>query len=59
MKNPKVKELQRKIEKLEESLFYVNMIDHWTKEDFQLYDKYSKEISELKDLLIEEIAKNN
>ena len=33
MKNKKVEELKRKIEDLEETLFYIEMIDHWTRED--------------------------
>lgn len=53
----KIKELKRKIEELENTLFFINMIDHWTREDSEAYDKYSKQITELKRLLVEEVAK--
>lgn len=53
----KVQELKRKIEELENTLFFINMIDHWTKADQEAYDKYYQQITELKRLLVEEIAK--
>ncbi len=53
----KVQELKRKIEELENTLFFIEMIDHWTKEDQDAYDKYSNQITELKRLLIGEVAK--
>lgn len=56
MKNINIKELERKIEELEKTLFYINMIDHWTREDSTMYEKYSKELQELKDLLIKEVV---
>jgi len=56
MKNNKVEELKNKIEKLEDTLFYINMIDHWTNEDRELYNKYSKQVQDLKAMLIKEIV---
>lgn len=56
MKNNKVEELKNKIEKLEDTLFYIEMIDHWTREDKELYDKYSKQIQDLKAMLVKEIV---
>lgn len=53
----KVQELKRKIEELENTLFFIEMIDHWTREDQEAYDKYSNQITELKRLLIGEVAK--
>ena len=53
----KVQELKRKIEELENTLFFIEMIDHWTREDQEAYDKYSNQIAELKRLLIGEVAK--
>ena len=58
MKNKKVEELKRKIEDLEKTLFYIEMIDHWTREDNKIYEKYSKQIKELKALLVQEIIKD-
>ena len=56
IKNQRVKELKEKIEKLENTLFCIDLIDHWTKEDYELQDKYSKELKELKNLLVQEIV---
>ena len=58
MKNKKVEELKRKIEDLEETLFYIEMIDHWTRRDSEMYDKYSEQIKELKALLVQEIVED-
>ena len=58
MKNEKIESLKNKIEELETSLFYINMIDHWTDKDKELYDKYYKELQEIKDLLVKEIAES-
>ena len=58
MKNKKVEELKRKIEDLEETLFYIEMIDHWTREDSEIHEKYSKQIKELKALLVQEIIED-
>lgn len=58
MKNKKVEELKRKIEDLEKTLFYIEMIDHWTREDNEIYEKYSKQIKELKALLVQEIIED-
>ena len=58
MKNKRVEELKRKIEDLEETLFYIEMIDHWTREDSESYEKYSKQIKKLKALLVQEIVED-
>ena len=29
---------EEKIEEIEEKMFYINMIDHWSKEDYELMD---------------------
>lgn len=58
MKNTRVEELKRKIEELEDTLFYIDMIDHWTQKDKEHYNKYSKQIKELKELLIKEIVED-
>ena len=56
MKNQKVEELKNKIEQLEDTLFYIEMIDHWTRKDRELYDKYFKQIQDLKAMLVKEIV---
>ena len=56
MENKKVKELKARIEDLEKTLFYIDMIDHWTQEDYQIHDELSKEIKELKTLLAKAVV---
>ena len=46
-------EILKELDRAEESLFYVNMIDRWTEEDKEDYDRYSKRIRELKEMLKE------
>ena len=46
-------EILKEIEKYEESLFYVNMVDRWQDEDRRAYDYYTKKIKELKEKLKE------
>ena len=58
MEKIKVKELKRKIKELEETIFFIDMIDHWTDKDANLYDKYNKELKQLKDLLIKSIVED-
>ena len=58
IKNEKVIALKQKIEELEKTLFYINLIDHWTKEDYATKKEYENQLKELKDLLIEEIVEN-
>ena len=50
-------EVKERIGKLEQLIFTIDMIDRWTQKDAQLFDKYNKELKELKDLLINEIVK--
>ena len=56
MKNPRVEELKKKIEELETTLFYLDMIDMWTSEQRTKYEVLSKEIKELKMLVVKEIV---
>ena len=44
-------EIKEKIDDLEYRLFLVDMIDHWTDEDRELYTILSKKIKELKEKL--------
>ena len=55
MKNKRVEELKKKIESLEETIFYLEMVDNWTRKHFDLSNKYDKELKQLKELLIQEI----
>ena len=48
-------EIKARIEEVEEILFNINMIDHWTREDSERYSKYIDE----KFRLIKELEKIN
>lgn len=59
MKNEKLELLNKRIEELEKTIFYLDMIDHWTNEDRELSNKYDKELRELKELVIQELTSTN
>ena len=59
MRNAKVEELKRKAEELEETIFLIEMIDHWTRENEESFENYSKELKEIKNLITEEIINND
>lgn len=46
-------EILKELDRVEESLFYVNMVDRWQDEDRRAYDTYTKKIKELKEMLKE------
>ena len=46
-------EIKARLEKIEEILFNINMIDHWTREDNERYNKYINEKFALIDKLNE------
>ena len=41
-------EIKKRIEELETQLFFINMTDHFTREDWDLLYKVEREIRELK-----------
>ena len=41
-------EIEKRIEDLENRRFFLAMADHWGREDFELDDKWYREIRELK-----------
>lgn len=46
-------ELMKKLEKLEERKFYIEMKDHWTREDWDYVYGLDREIREVKTLIAE------
>ena len=48
-------EIKERIEWLEDVIFSIELIDHWTREDREYYDKYDKELTELKKQIVNEI----
>lgn len=46
-------EMQKRIEELEKERFYLAMADRWTSNDYQLDNKLFKEITELKEKMLD------
>ena len=57
MKEKNIKELQERISQLENIIFSLDLIDHWTREDTELFEKYNKELTQLKELVINELIR--
>ena len=57
MREKNVKELQEKISQLENIIFSLDLIDHWTRKDTELFEKYNKELTQLKELVINELTR--
>ena len=49
--------IKERIEWLEDIIWSIQMIDHWTSEDREYYDNYNKELTELKKQVVNEIFK--
>ena len=45
-----IEEIREKIQKYEESDFFIQMADHWSSDDYEAHDMYRKKILELKKL---------
>lgn len=56
MNNEKIIKIKERIEWLESVIWSINMIDHWTREDRDIYDEYSEELKQLKKLVVKEIV---
>lgn len=57
MKEKNIKELQERISQLENIIFSLDLIDHWTRKDTELFEKYNKELAQLKELVINELTR--
>lgn len=57
MREKNIKGLQEKISQLENIIFSLDLIDHWTREDTELFEKYNKELTQLKELVINELTR--
>lgn len=51
--------IKNRIAELEDVIFYLDMVDRWTQSQKDLYDKYSKELTELKAIVIEALTTDN
>lgn len=50
----KKEEIKKKIKQLEEQIFYHEMKDNWTKDDFELAEKLELELKSLKESISHE-----
>ena len=57
MKEKNIKELQERISQLENIIFSLDLIDHWTRKDTELFERYNKELTQLKELVINELTR--
>lgn len=55
MTKERYNEIKQRIEKLEELMWNIELIDHWTRQDNEEHDKYLKELLDLKKLIVNEI----
>lgn len=55
MTKEKYLKIKERIEWLEDVIWTIDLVDHWTSKDREYHDKYSKELKELKKLIINEI----
>ena len=52
-----IQDIKKRIEELEDVIFYLDMVDRWTQTQRDLFDKYNKELTELKAIVIETLVK--
>lgn len=55
MTKERYQEIKERIEWLEDIIFSIQLIDHWTSEDRDYYNSYERELKELKKQIINEI----
>ena len=55
MTKEKYLKIKERIEWLEDVMWSIELIDHWTREDREYYDKYLEEFKELKKQIVNEI----
>jgi hypothetical protein len=57
MTKEKYLKIKERIDWLEDVIWTIELIDHWTNEDREYYDNYNKELTELKKQIVNEIFK--
>ena len=53
-----IEELEKELADIEDSLFYINMVDRWTEEDSNRYSKLSRRKREIEEELRERRLEN-
>lgn len=54
----KINNLKKQIKEIENVLFLIDMVDHWTTEDYQARQTWETKLTKVKGLLIEVIAES-
>jgi hypothetical protein len=57
MTKEKYLKIKERIEWLEDIMWSIQLIDHWTSEDREYYNAYNQELQELKKQVVNEIFK--
>lgn len=55
MTKERYEKIVKRIKDLKETIFYIEMIDHWTREDKEILEKHEKELKELKAQIVEKV----
>lgn len=57
-KTKQIESLKKQIKDIEETIFLIDMVDHWTSEDEKAMSHWKAELDKVKGLLIEAIAES-
>jgi len=57
-KTKQIESLKKQIKDIEETIFLIDMVDHWTTEDEKAMSHWKAELDKVKGLLIEAITKS-
>jgi hypothetical protein len=57
MTKERYQEIKNRIEWLEDVLWSIQLIDHWTREDRNDYERFADELKKLKEQVVNEIFK--
>ena len=57
-KTKQIESLKKQIKDIEETIFLIDMVDHWTSNDYQIRQTWETKLTKVKGLLIEAIAES-
>ena len=58
MERTKIEKLKKRIEELENHIFIIDMVDHWTSKQSDMYDELQEKLTKAKLLLTKELLKD-
>ena len=59
MKEELIKEIREEIDKLEQRIFMLEMVDRWTEKDYKLSEELNNQLKELNNQLNEQLSYND